>query len=145
MKTDEAERLILMPKTIGEPVRWKLHQPRLQRYRFKVRIISQESAQVLMLAGTASPGKWSFVLLGPGSVRLSKISTPHPGHVNCDGEESVPEHKHYWTEEHEDRCTYEPDDIRWDNVNDAFIDFTRECHIELLHSPPELHFQGDLV
>ena len=145
MRTDEAEQLALMSKTIGEPVKWRLHQKKLQRYRFSVRVIGHESTQLLTLVGTASPSKWSFVLLGPSDVRLRKISTPHPGHFNCDGEESGPKHKHYWTEEHEDRCTYEPDDIRWDNLNEAFIDFTRECNIELLHSPPELHFQGDLL
>jgi len=140
VKTEDAERLALMSKTIGEPVKWTLHHPERQRYRFNVRVIAHESPQRLSLAGTASPSKWSFVLLGPNGERLRKISTPHLGHINCDGEESVSEHKHYWTEENEDRCTYVPDDVRWDNLNDAFVDFARECNIELLHSPPELHF-----
>lgn len=79
----------------------------------------------------------------PGNVRLRKISSPHPGHLHPDGSEASPQHKHYWTEVDEDRWTYEPTDIRWDNHHVALADFARECTITLTHDVPDLLFQGD--
>lgn len=40
-------------------------------------------------------------------------------------------HKHTWDEVYEDRCCYEPDDISTSDINQAFLDFLKECNIRL--------------
>jgi hypothetical protein len=133
-----------MSKSVGEPLRWESTQPKRQRYRFKVRVIAVDADASMFLTGHASPETWGFVLLGPGNVRLRKISKPQPGHVHPDKTEAEPKHKHYWTEQDDDLWTYVPSDIRWDDLNHALIDFARECNIVFLSVPDELRFQGPM-
>lgn len=144
MTKDEADRIVNdLDKTIGEPIRWRLHQKRLRRYRFDVRVIAFGYEGSMRLTGTCSPTKWSYVLLGPNNECLRKISTPHPGHLHPDGSEADEQHKHYWDEENLDWWTYVPDDIRWENHNLALVDFIAECRITLLHAAPTLTIQPE--
>lgn len=145
LSKDEADHIVHLPKSIGEPIRWRLHQRKHQRYRFDVRVIAPDFEGSLRLAGTASPEKWSFVLLGPNNERLRKISTPHSGHLHPDLTEADPRHKHYWAGDDEDWWTYVPDDIRWESPNTALIDFVRECHIVLMHEAPVITFQTEMT
>lgn len=144
MKTVDADRLVDMPKTIGELIRWKIQHERRQRYRFKVRVIAPEFEGNIFLTGNASPDSWGFVLLGPGNIRLRKISTPHPRHFHPDGTEADRCHKHSWTEDDDELWTYVPEGIRWENLNHALIDFVDECNIKLLSTPQELIFQSSI-
>ena len=40
-------------------------------------------------------------------------------------------HKHLWDDEWEDKRVYIPDDIRFGDINEEFVDFLRECNIQL--------------
>lgn len=138
---EDANLLVAASKTIAEPIVWMLTNARRQRYRFRARVTGVGVDGEMWLVGQANPDNWGFVFLSPGNVRLRKISSPHPGYLHPDGSEAPPRHKHYWTDVDEDRWTYEPTDIRWDNQNLALVDFVRECNITLLHNVPELRFQ----
>lgn len=142
MTTEEANRFVGARKTIDEPIVWVPRHQRLLRSGFRVLVRCTDVEQSLWLAGTASPSKWSFVLLGPGNETLRKISTPHTGHINPDGTIAAPFHKHYWTEQDEGRATYVPDDIRWDSCNTALADFVVECNIVVMRDLPTLSFQS---
>lgn len=141
---EEANALVALPKSIGEPIKWKPVPRARGRFRFAVRVFSAQSEEILILTGTASLHSWSFVLLGPGNSRLRRISKPKHPHTNDDGTVVKPKHKHTWSEHGEDRDAYLPSDIQWHNFNAALLDFVKECNISLLHEYPDLYLQGGL-
>lgn len=141
----EAERLLTLEKVVGEPIIWRSEPGNEQRFRFKVVALSLSSDDVLWLAGAARLGNWSYVLIAGSNWVLRRIGTPHSGHPNPDGSFADPRHKHYWTEEDENRAVYVPDDIRWESGDLALVDFAGECNIRLLNDVQPVPFQGTLL
>ena len=145
MITDEAERIVNLPKHVPEKILWRSRPQSPNSYRFKVDVLGFRLGVTLQLVGVLGPETWSFVLLANNHVKLRRISTPKNPHPNPDGTLIDPYHKHRWTTEHEDRLAYIPDDILWDNHHTVLMSFARECHIDLLHPPEMLRVQGRLL
>lgn len=139
-----ADNLVSLAKVIGEPLQWKRVSQSNERWRFKVDIYSSSTPARFQLRGEIGPNYWGYVLLGPNGIPLRRISSPKTTHTNPDGIEVPPTHKHVWTSEFEDRETYVPDDIRWDDHNDALRDFMAECNIKLLHEYDDFYLQPGL-
>lgn len=140
-----ADRFLQLPKVIGEPIEWKPIPESTRRFQFEVDVYSAETDARLQLMGRLGFKHWSYVLLGPQSTRLRRISIPRDPHRNPDGVEMPPQHKHLWSEDHEDREVYIPNDIHWNNYNQALRDFVQECNITLLHPYADFSIQARLA
>ena len=140
-----ADQLVSLPKVIGEPIEWKAIAQSPNRFQFEAAVYSAETDVRLKLVGRLGPRHWSYVLLGPQNARLRKISIPNDPHPNPDGTEMPPRHKHIWSEEFEDREVYVPNDIQWDNHNQALRNFVQECNITLLHPYSDFYVQARLA
>ena len=140
-----ADQLVQLPKVVGEPILWKPIAGCAKRFQFGVDVYSASADTRLELKGRLGPKHWSYVLLGPHNARLRRISTPRAPHPNPDGTEVSPHHKHIWSEDYEDREVYIPDDIHWEDYNQALRDFVQECNITLLHPYSDFYVQARLM
>lgn len=142
----EADRLVALPKTIGDRIRWQTSIGRSgPRYRFEVVVVCPDPDPPMRLTGAVGLTNWSYVLLSRESTPIRKLTKHGSGHTNPDGSEAGEEHKHRWHEDTADRDTYVPTDIRFEDHNLALIDFLTECTITSLHPIPPIYRQGKLI
>jgi hypothetical protein len=139
----EADRLVSLPKTIGELITWQPVRNDPNRHRFDVAVASSHRDGPLRLTGTANRTNWSFVLL-KGATPIRKLTVHGGGHINPDGADAGQRHKHTWDEHDEDRNTYFPTDVDFSDIDQALIDFLRECSIDPLAGTLPLLTQGRL-
>ena len=128
---EEADRLVALPKTIEQVIHWLPVGPSTSRFRFRSVVNCPPPNPDLELIGNVGVTNWSFVLLHPSMAPLRKLTVHGGGHVNPDGSDAGPHHKHIWDAEHQDRITYTPGDVRFHDFNLALEDFLRECSITL--------------
>ena len=135
----EAERIVEAEKVIGQQIAWKLVHPTRQNYLFRVPVIAPNMPDVnLAFAGQWQQSNWGFNLLGPSNEAIRRISDPdHDHRIRATGEQVDGRHKHFWVGPPLLTDHYFPDDIRWDDANEAFADFLVECRITLLGTFPE--------
>lgn len=130
LTTDRANELATAPKTIWYTVTWQLVPARrYPRWKLSVPVLQRASPDILVLEGNVGRSNFSFSLLYRNqAIRRYCGQGNHavPGNGTIMGQ-----HKHYWTEEHEDAMAYSPTDIDPTNPNRAFYDFLKECNIEL--------------
>lgn len=141
----EADRLVALPKTIGEAITWSARGKKKIRFRFVVTVACPEPDRPLRLVGNVGKTNWSFTLLTEGNITLRKLTMHAGGHRNPDGTSAGTHHKHLWDELSEDRETYIPDDVHFDDFNVALKDFLSECNITALGPIEQLARQKGLL
>jgi hypothetical protein len=123
---EDAEQLINARKIISGSISWK---PVGGIWRLEAKALEPGTNTILKLNGYIGTNNYSFALLHK-NCPIRKF-TKHDKHkfngIIC----RVP-HKHLWSELTEDKEIYVPVDINpQDNINKQFLDFCRECNIEL--------------
>lgn len=138
LSEQEADRIVLATKVIGQQIVWLREHESRQNHRFRVSVYAPEDPDLrLALVGQWQPRNWGFVLLGPRNEQLRKVSDPdHPHKDRMTREVIDGRHKHIWVGTSWRRDYYFPDDIRWDDPNDVLADFLVECNITLLGDFP---------
>ena len=125
----EAEEILNEEKLIRANVRWNPDPPGSGRYKLSVMVLGVVSRRLLELRGNVGRTNRSFALLYQGNP--VRKYTVHAKHSNPDGQIVRGPHKHRWDDLDGDRWAYIPEDIAAGDVNREFMDFLRECHIEL--------------
>jgi hypothetical protein len=122
----EAEKLIGARKIISASVSWKSF---MGSWRLEAKALEPESNAMLKLLGYIGKDNYSFTLLYV-ECPIRKY-TKHDKH-KFQGKVCRVPHKHTWDEINWDAEIYIPTDINpTDDINDQFLDFCRECNIEL--------------
>lgn len=125
--TDEAEAAVAATKIISGSLHWGTRARAMGRLYLEARVLVPETSELLGLTGVQGARNFSFTLLYRG-VPIRK-ATKHAMHRNPNGEVIREPHKHRWDDVDEDGWAYVPADVRWDNPDDALIDFLAECNI----------------
>ena len=139
-----ADDLATRQKYIGELVKWKRCGQSVDRHRFDVLVACEDLDEPLRLTGYKGRKNWSYVLLTRGGIPLRKLTVHSGGHRNPDGSPAGSRHKHIWDPIDEDRWTYYPEDINFDDFNEGLIGFLKECNIECAALPEPLLVQRRL-
>jgi hypothetical protein len=121
-----------VPKQIGEAISWVREKSRKERYHFSVTVACPDPMKPLRLNGFIGEVNFSFCLMSQRNQVLRRLNRHIGGHRNPDGSDQGERHKHFWTDEHEDRESYVPEDIDWSDPNQALKDFLEECNITAL-------------
>ena len=130
----EAYRLLEENKVIWANLSWRIAG---ERFRLEAKVLCLESEEILILRGFVGKKNRSFVLLYQNTpIRKYTVHAFHRDPVTR--ERVTQPHKHLWDDEWEDRRVYIPNDIRIGNLNEEFVDFLRECNIELRGSYAQL-------
>lgn len=123
---EEADNLVALPKVTTEIVQWRQEASGCWRLRFNVLV--EESKESFLVHGYVNRNH-SFTLVFQNSP-IRKY-TKHPEHRYA-GQVMRQPHKHIWDANTLDTEVYIPNDINpTDDINDQFIAFCKECHIEL--------------
>lgn len=121
----EADALVKARKVISASTCWKSVNG---SWRLEATVLEPKSDSILRLTGYIGTN-YSFSLLYRNYP--IRMFTKHHKHLFQSKEYRVP-HKHIWDEVTETAEVYIPDDINPnDNINDQFLDFCRECSVEL--------------
>ena len=125
-ETDDNE-LAAIAKAVTTKVIWRLEP---QGWRLKVKVAALEREEVFDLTAYRGRTSYSFTLLYHNYV-IRKFTKHGPHEIG--GVVFTQPHKHIWDGETENRKAYIPPDINQaDDVNEQFLAFCRECHIEIL-------------
>ena len=123
----DAIEILEEPKVIAVNLGWRNDG---RSYRLEAAVLALETRRSLRLVGTVGVKNRSFVLLYQNTT-IRKY-TVHDRHRDPVSREVVRQpHKHLWDDEWEDKRVYIPDDIRIGEPNEEFMDFLKECNIEL--------------
>jgi len=127
---EEAEQVIETAKIITEELTWNRYIRR-RNEAWKLSVSFQtENGDMLKLIGNISDN-YSFALIYKGKP-IRKYTVHTSAHTDPKTEIKYQEpHKHTWDDQFEDKCCYIPDDISLTDINDAFLDFIKECKIDL--------------
>lgn len=126
----DADALAATPKIVTALAQWRQVDPYIRK--LEARVFAPEEGVILRLLGTIGRRNYSFVLLFNNNP-IRKY-TKHHRHTNRrTGEPFLVPHKHVWDPDYADSDCYIPPDIDPNSdVNEQFLAFCRECHIELL-------------
>lgn len=137
---DEADKLYKIPKSVvksNNNNRWTSKEVSAENavsFYLEIDIITddEDKTELILKAwkGTKGKTRYSFALLNKDKTPIRRwddqIRHPHP----VTKELTKGPHKHYWTEDHEDRVWYHTNDVRVNDPDGAILDFMQECHIE---------------
>jgi hypothetical protein len=131
-----ADDLVAKPKHISERIVWRPHSQHPGAFGFDVAVTSDQLSEPLRLIGYYGRTNWSIVLLTRSGIPLRRLTVHPEGHKNPDGTIAGSWHKHIWDEVNEDRWTYVPPEIDFEDINEGLIGFLTACNIEC-RVPPE--------
>ena len=122
----EVEAVINLRKWCDQDVEWKARDGYLE---FRLAIVCEE-AYPLQIIGvfTAKTGYYRYnFFLGSQPIRMLHVGKAHHN-PECD--RTGKNHKHRWTDAHQERWAYEPGDLDLSDMETAFRGFVQECNIE---------------
>ena len=123
----EARELVAESKEVRANLSWALDG---HSFRLEAKVLCLQSDAILSLRGTAGKKNRSLVLLYQNTpIRKYTVHAFHRDPVTR--QRVTQPHKHLWDDEWEDKRVYIPDDIRIGDINEEFVDFLRECNIQL--------------
>jgi hypothetical protein len=132
-----ADALVAAEKIVTADVVWRCQPP---GWRLQVRVLAVASKEIMELRGQIGRTNHSFALLYQ-NLPLRRY-TKHARHPLPNGRVLTVPHKHTWDPEYGDVDAYVPEDIHpADDVNDQFLAFCRECHIELVGTYQRVAYQ----
>lgn len=121
----EADILVKSKKVVSASATWKSIGG---AWRLETAVLEPKSDSILRLTGYIGTN-YSFSLLYRNYP--IRMFTKHHKHM-FQGEVYRVPHKHIWSEITETAEVYIPNDINpKDNINDQFLDFCKECNIDL--------------
>jgi len=123
----EVEAILKADKVITSTLRWSSRSSAKGRLYLEARVLAPDTSELLDFKGVRGKTNYSYALLWRG-VPIRK-ATLHFQHTNPDGQHIGEPHKHRWDENDEDGWAYVPDDMHWDNPDQALLDFLAECKI----------------
>lgn len=124
----EADRLVAAQKVVSAKLEWRCDAA--GSWRTQAKVLALDSHETLELRAQIGRRNYSFALLYQN--QPIRRFTKHYRHPTPAGVFTEP-HKHVWDPALGDVEAYVPDDINpADDINDQFLAFCRECHIELL-------------
>lgn len=119
------------PKEIPDQViKWKYNE-NTKSFEFEVEV-KTSPGYIARIVGTHNPrnGKTKFALiLNEKRIRCLEYGSTAK-HRNPNGGLVIGLHKHFWTDQFEDREAYVPQGIDTSDPNKAFISFLKECNIK---------------
>jgi len=126
-----ANALLQAHKVLAANIRWR-QQPsrRGRRYKLEARVLVRDTGELLTLKGTVGKTNFSFALLY-ANYPICKY-TKHHKHHNPTCQVLTRGHIHTWDELHEDGMAEEANHIDEGDINNAFMQFLKECNIQLI-------------
>jgi hypothetical protein len=125
----EVESVLRIEKRIREDLAWRPDAgSRKPKWKIEGTVIVPDTSETLKIHGNRSARNWGFSLVMRG-VPIRRFNVQNAPHRNPDGTIIREPHKHKWDENQGDREAYIPDDIDVTDVNQAFLDFLKECRI----------------
>lgn len=136
-----ANSIINMPKRIEERMKWKEKPHGSGIFTFEVQIENTEAHNlVLYCTYNTKLNRFSFTVSYNKINRIRGLDIGKE-HINPPPkrERIGKKHKHRWTDKHQDRWAYEPDDITTGApIKQVFQEFLRECNITCQQQLPAL-------
>ena len=122
---EEIEQVIQFGKWIDQDIEWRQEDGYFQ---FRVPILCVEDYALRMIGSlTEHTGYYRYnLLLGDQPARMLHVGK---GHHNPGCTKIGRQHKHKWTDTHDQHWAYEPTDIDFSGLERAFMTFLVECRI----------------
>lgn len=125
---NEVNRIMQLRKWIepDQPIEWRKEEGYQQ---FQVPVQCEE-AYALRLIGVFTPATKAYrfnLFLGSQPIRMLHVGKVHrnPNHTRVGSQ-----HKHKWTDVHDEHWAYAPEDIDFSDMESAFWTFLKECAID---------------